>query len=156
MNQDKQSELLPCPFCGGEPDLVLCVTTAYVRCMQAGCDTTGPVAPRVLGHHGNEAISLWNTRPSLSTPSEGVIERAVDDDGEPTPEELARRDVAEIFAKHGPIIRAAIEEALARLSPLPLVEEGAPAVSNEAARRSSEKINRWVGRALSSAREAGE
>jgi hypothetical protein len=63
------SELLPCPFCGGDR---LKIESCFVRCQS--CCADGPVMDDVpdgseedeTGEIWNEAITkLWNTRPAL-------------------------------------------------------------------------------------------
>lgn len=47
------TELLPCPFCGGEAELSYC---GWVSCHNCGCD--GPYT----GDSPDEAAAAWNTR----------------------------------------------------------------------------------------------
>jgi hypothetical protein len=80
------SDLLPCPFCGGEADIftpsfpmAADCDDIYVRCGQ--CDAMGPQVlfdqdthdADDLGALTAEAVKGWNTRP-LSTDKERLIE----------------------------------------------------------------------------------
>jgi hypothetical protein len=47
--------LLPCPFCGGQPEILK--GNFFVRCPNADCATDGPT-----GDDERDAIRLWNIR----------------------------------------------------------------------------------------------
>ncbi len=62
------SELLPCPFCGCEPELIEyesddCITLYVVACTNEDCNMTVDT-----GSYGNqrEATAEWNTRAPMS------------------------------------------------------------------------------------------
>jgi hypothetical protein len=66
--------LLPCPFCGGNADLILCggdrvVGDCYIKCQS--CE--GRMGQEERDGYGatfwpkEEAITAWNTRPCLTT-----------------------------------------------------------------------------------------
>ena len=63
MNEIK---LLPCPFCGGEAELLkgLCELDNYVMCLKCRCKTK-------LYNTKEAAIKAWNTR----KPMERILER---------------------------------------------------------------------------------
>jgi hypothetical protein len=47
--------LLPCPFCGGQPEILM--GYLFVHCPNPDCATDGP-----SGDDERDAIRLWNTR----------------------------------------------------------------------------------------------
>lgn len=51
------SELLPCPFCGGEAEICRHALVSWVRCKKCGVDT-----PAALPQDEQLAIDFWNTR----------------------------------------------------------------------------------------------
>jgi hypothetical protein len=66
MTSDEMIELLPCPFCGSEANIVTetaaegtaaQITSHFGRCSFYGCDVEGPYCSTI-----REATSKWNTR----------------------------------------------------------------------------------------------
>lgn len=53
-------ELLPCPFCGKYPDVIVWEDDdiPFWRVVHSGCQSSGP-----LGNSEEQAIELWNNRP---------------------------------------------------------------------------------------------
>lgn len=63
--KDKETELLPCPFCGGKAKLIICRQSfepfVMVRC--ENCDTnTKKIVQSVDYCATDEAVKLWNQR----------------------------------------------------------------------------------------------
>lgn len=57
MSAAPNSKLLPCPFCGDEPEI--CRTQVFwVKCTNCECETAGSVSIR-------GAIAIWNRRALL-------------------------------------------------------------------------------------------
>lgn len=57
MNEEKQAELLPCPFCGGEAEINILLGNYCVTCSKC----SGSIFPH-SGMTKAEAIAAWNTR----------------------------------------------------------------------------------------------
>lgn len=62
-----QNALLPCPFCGNEPNEG--IYTDWPKRNFVACDSDCPVEPEVTGHSISAARKLWNTRAAPSVPS---------------------------------------------------------------------------------------
>jgi len=62
MTSPQETVLLSCPFCGGDADLVSETPERSWPCY-VGCRQCGAMSDSA---NGNEAIQLWNTRPSPS------------------------------------------------------------------------------------------
>jgi hypothetical protein len=60
------TELLPCPFCGGEADL--CVDSAHSTAYWIGCSTIGCFGNKQWEETEVEAIRAWNRRRLVHTP----------------------------------------------------------------------------------------
>ena len=57
-------ELKPCPFCGGEPEIITDLSGGfYIHCKNCGCSTFGAM-------HKELAIEKWNRRQSPSVTEE--------------------------------------------------------------------------------------
>jgi hypothetical protein len=65
-SQVEQTELKPCPFCGGEAKVVGTASTT-VECQNDQC-IIGDTAPFNDFSHRYDAIAAWNTRASLALP----------------------------------------------------------------------------------------
>lgn len=55
-----QGELLPCPFCGGEPEVYRADKSLVVFCKECHCQTED----QYYNAMGNKHIILWNKRAS--------------------------------------------------------------------------------------------
>lgn len=63
-----EEKLMPCPFCGGEPEFRSCGHEPFVKCGSCGCRTDW---------HDNQqgAADAWNTRPAREEVSGEEVER---------------------------------------------------------------------------------
>ena len=61
-DQEKEKKLLPCPFCGGEAEIVSSEFGIHVKCKNEKCWN-------IDYHSEQQAIKAWNTRHTEPTPS---------------------------------------------------------------------------------------
>lgn len=68
--ENKMTELLPCPFCGGKAEIMhnwqLTQSNVFVKCGYCGCQTVGffPVFDRSIL---DDVIAIWNRRTCSSS-----------------------------------------------------------------------------------------
>lgn len=75
---DKKPELLPCPFCGGEAEVIINKSkegqTSDVHCSLCSCRKVLLKHPSYEGNIEQDAIDNWNTRTPIENDEAIIIE----------------------------------------------------------------------------------
>ncbi|MGI2031975.1 Lar family restriction alleviation protein [Rhizobium panacihumi] len=50
-----EADILPCPFCGSDPDVIECGVVRYIKCSECGTEQDGDI---LISH----MVARWNRR----------------------------------------------------------------------------------------------